>query len=481
MEEISIKKAALINFASKYTIVIIQLLYNSVLARILMPDEFGVVAILNVFISFFVLLADMGLGNAVIQNQELDDDDISSIFIISVILSIVLSGIFILLSYPISQLYNNPEYMIMCPLLSIAILFNSLNTIPAALLMKKQKFKTVAIRQIIINISCSILTIFLAVKGMKYYSLIAYTISAAILNFVWNYFSCNFKFKFIFKKESFNKIKEFSLFLMSFNIINYLSKNIDRLIIGKVSGNTDVGNYNKAYQLTTYPLNYLTFVITPVLLPVLSAHQTNKEFIYNKYLKLVKLLSLMGIYVSIMCFFCSDEVTTIFYGSNWGIAAICFKWLSLSIWAQMINSSASVIFQILNNNKLQFKSAIYMLLLMIIFIVIGGKLGGIKGISIFIMIANNIQFIILTYFLIKLSFGFSILSYLKIFIPDLICAVILFVSLQIISLFYIPNIFLSVILKLIISVIVFYFALSITRQLNVFIEILPKKLSERFK
>lgn len=481
MEVVSLKKAAFINFISKYSIVVIQLIYNGVLARILLPEEFGVVAILNVFISFFVLLADMGVGNAIIQNQDLEDDDVSSIFTLSVIISIIAAVIFSILSVPISIIYSNSEYMIMCPLLSISVLFNSLNTVPAALLMKYKKFKLVAIRQVIVNLVCSIITIIFAINGAGYYSLIAYTVFTAIINFLCNYYSCSFKFKLKLKLSSINKVKEFSTFLVGYNTINYLSKNIDKLVIGKLSGSADVGNYNKAHQLTSYPLNYLTFVITPVMLPMLSQHQHNKEYIYSKYLKLVKLLSLMGMYISIVGFFCAEEVTTIFYGPNWGNAAVCFKWMSLSIWAQMINSSSSSIFQIFNKTRLQFKSGIYMFILTLFAITIGYKFAKLEGIAICIMIINNLYFIILNEFLIRKSFGMDSLEHIIKFSPDFLCGIILFYSLKIVNIFSFDNIIISITVKVVISVIVYISMLIITKQIKVFIDILPNKLSKKLK
>ena len=99
---ISIKKAALINAISKYSNVVFMLIANAILARILSPSDYGIVAMITVFVSFFNMLSDMGLGTGVIQNKELDMDDINNIFSCTIYMGVILAILFIILSYPIS-------------------------------------------------------------------------------------------------------------------------------------------------------------------------------------------------------------------------------------------------------------------------------------------------------------------------------------------------------------------------------------------
>ena len=84
--ETSIRQGVFITFIAKYSNIIIQLIINSILARLLLPNEFGIITVITVFITFFTILGDMGLGPAIIQNKDLNKDDISSIFIFSIFL-----------------------------------------------------------------------------------------------------------------------------------------------------------------------------------------------------------------------------------------------------------------------------------------------------------------------------------------------------------------------------------------------------------
>ena len=98
----SIKRAAYINAAARYSTLFLGMLFNAVLARILTPEDFGIVAITVVFTTFFSLLSDMGLGAGIIQNKDLSEDDVASIFAFSLRLGIVLSVLFAVFSFPMA-------------------------------------------------------------------------------------------------------------------------------------------------------------------------------------------------------------------------------------------------------------------------------------------------------------------------------------------------------------------------------------------
>ncbi|MTM28002.1 oligosaccharide flippase family protein, partial [Turicibacter sanguinis] len=177
----SIKKATFINFVSKYSTIFIQLILNSILARLLTPDDYGIVAVVTVFTGFFTLIADMGIGPAIIQNKSLNDRDIISIFNFTVLTGIVVSMVFGLLSYPLSLFYNDNVYLPLGVLMSFSILFSVLNIVPNALLLKEKKFKLVGIRTVIITVICGMITVILAYFNFKYYAVVINSILIGLL------------------------------------------------------------------------------------------------------------------------------------------------------------------------------------------------------------------------------------------------------------------------------------------------------------
>ena len=142
VKNISIKKAAFINAAANYSCVILQLGFSAVLARILLPEDYGVIGVMTVFTTFFSVLANMGIGTAVIQNKELSDYDVSNIFTFNLYVAVGLSIIFAIFSVPLSKFYGNSVYIPIGCLLSVSLFFSTMNMVPNALLMKVRAYRT---------------------------------------------------------------------------------------------------------------------------------------------------------------------------------------------------------------------------------------------------------------------------------------------------------------------------------------------------
>ena len=415
----SIKKAVYVNAAARYSTLFLGLLFSAVLARILTPEDYGIVAVTVVFTTFFSLLSDLGMGAGIIQNKELDREDIGHIFAFSFRLALVLAGAFALFSFPMSYFYDNPVYIPVGMLLAVSLFFNTMNVVPNALLLKKKEFKSVAFRILFACIVSGIVGIVLACIGLKYYALVIQSIVNSAFIFGWNYLSTRPPMARKVKRESLDKIRSYSGFLFGFNIINYFARNTDNLLIGRVMGPAQLGHYDKAYKLMLYPVNNLTHVITPVLHPILSEHQTNKVYIYDKYRQVVKVLSLLGAFITPFCWFASNEIIRILYGTQWLAAIPCLKWMSLAMWAQMILSSAGTIFQSLGDTKRLFMSGSINAVLVVALIVAGLLEGSITAVARNVAMAYNIQFVATFYILVHLSFGMRCRSFLKGLLPDL--------------------------------------------------------------
>lgn len=415
----SIKNAVYLNAAARYSTLVLRLLFNAALARILVPEDFGVVAVAMVFTTFFSLLSDMGLGAGIIQNKELSRDDIGSIFAFSLRLGLVLTGAFALLSFPMAHFYGNQALVPVGMLLSIQLFFNTLNVVPNALLLKQKEFKKVALRILCACLTSGTVGIVLALLGLKYYALAVQAILDALFIFGWNYFSTRPPMARKPSRASLEKIRSYSSYLFGFNLVNYFARNLDNLLIGKYMGAAQLGYYDKSYKLMLYPVNNLTHVITPVLHPILSEHQDDKAYIYEKYRQVVKVLSLLGAFITPFFWFASEEIIPILYGKQWLPAIPCLQWMALAMWAQMILSSAGTIFQSLGDTRRLLWSGSMNAVLVVVFIIAGLVEGSIVAVARNVAIAYNLQFVATFYILVHLSFGFRTREFLKGLLPDL--------------------------------------------------------------
>lgn len=407
-ENSSLKNAVFINAFSRYATIIINIGFSAVLARILTPEDYGMTAVMMVFINFFSLMADMGIGPAIIQNKSLDYEDYDNIYSFSVFLGIILCLLFIIFSYPMALFYGNIEFFKMGLILSISLLFNTVNAVPNALLMKNKLFMLMGIRTIVICVLYDAVSLVLAFAGLKYYSIVIGSAVQSFIIFAWNKSSTELHFRLRPGLASMKKVAGFSFFQSAFNTVNYFSKNMDNFLTGKYMGNEMLGYYDKAYRLMQYPALAVSGVITPALHPILSEYQGDSSFVYQHYIKISRFLMLAGSFISVYCFASSYEIIHILYGDRWDLAVPCLRWFSIGMWVQVANGCTGSFFQSMNKTNYLFITGLANSVLNIAAIIAGVMSGSIETLSMYLGAVSYLCFLFPFYFLTKKVFRKSI-------------------------------------------------------------------------
>lgn len=331
---------------SKYANLLVSLLVTAILSRLLLPEQFGVVAIATVVVSFLSIFADVGFTSTIIQFKNLEQQDLSKLFSISFYLAVVLSSFVFFGSGLLANYYYDDVLLKpICQLLAIHLFFNTLSVVPNAIFYREKLFKQIAIRSTIAQVLGGILAVGWALNYGNVFALVINPILSSFLIFIISYRRFPLRFQFIFSLKSIAHTFRYSLYQFLFNIINFFSRNIDTLAIGKHLGAIPLGYYDKAYRLMSLPLQNITQVITPVLHPLLSAHSDEEGYLMKVNESISRLLAIIGFPMSIWLFFVSDELVFLFFGSQWGAAVPAFQYLSLSVGIQLLLSSSGSFFQ----------------------------------------------------------------------------------------------------------------------------------------
>ena len=329
----------------KYSGLIVQIIVTAILARLLTPEDFGVVAVATVLIAFFTLFTDMGIGPAIIQKQDLTQEDLNSIFSFTIWGGILLAVLFFLAAYPISAFYKEDSLALICQLLSVNLLFAAWNIVPNALINKNKRFKFIAERTLLLQVICGIISVFAAYHGLGLYALLISPILTSIGVFILNYRQYPLQFSWQIRTDALKKIFSYSSFQFLFNFINYFSRNLDKLIIGRFFSMNELGYYEKSYRLMMLPLQYVTNVITPVMHPILTSLQDDYKSLAEKYNKIIKLIATISFPLGVFLYFAADDIIYIVYGDRWDKAIPVFQILALSLPLQMILSTTGAIYQ----------------------------------------------------------------------------------------------------------------------------------------
>lgn len=339
---------------AKYAGVLVSLGVSAVLARLLTPADFGIVAIAMVFIVFFSLFSDMGIAPAIIQHKDLTEREIRHIFSFTGWVACALSVCFWLMAKPVSLYYQKEILVPVCRWLSVNLFFVTLNIVPNALFLKNKQFRFIATRTLVIQLACGLLAILAAWWQWGIYALLIVPVLSSLLVFIVNMWVLRLGYSFGFELASIRKIFSYSAYQFLFNLTWYVSRNCDKLFLGKYLGMAALGYYEKSYRLMMLPVQNLTFVVTPVIQPVFSDFRQEKEVLVASCTKLVRLFAWIGFPLSVFLFFAAKELVLLVFGMQWLPAVAVFRILSLSVGFQIVYTLQGPFFQSFNAVKILF-------------------------------------------------------------------------------------------------------------------------------
>ena len=464
-KETKIKKSVLINAMGKYSSVIFQLIFSVVLSRILTPAEFGVV--------FFELFSDLGIGTAIVQNKELDDHDIQGIFSFTCLLGVGLSLIFSLFSFLIANFYNNKVYINLGMLFSVSILLTSINVVPNAILMRDKKFISVSIRTVISCVVGYAVAIALAFKGFSYYALVIRTIITVAFLLVWNLVFSKGVFRFTNDLKSIKKIWNYSAFQFGASFLNYFQRNLDSILVGKYMGEEIQGYYNKSYTLMQYPVSYLSQVITPVLHPILSDYQNQKNIIFKQYIKVLQLLLIIGVLVAGLFISCAEEIIYVMFGSQWSLAVEPLRIISFSIVPQMVTGTIGCIMQSMGDTKGLFKICCVTIVISGLGILAGIGTRTLTGLAYCIVVIYWLHLMVGAGELLRRGMGTVMKNEHMLLWPEILMLAVMYVASWLVYQFIsIDNLFISLVVKGVAVVIVYEILLCTTGRYRILKDVL---------
>lgn len=206
------------------------------------------VAVTTVIVSFFAIFSDLGIAPAIVQKKELTHDDLSRIFTFTLLSGGVVTGVFFLLSGAVAAYYDAPVLRTICRILCVNLLFAALNIVPGALLYKERRFRFIALRTLAVQFTAGAAAVAAAFAGAGVYALTVTPVVSSVVLFAVNYRQHPLSLR-LPDKGSLGKVFSFSAYQFFFNILNYFTRNLDKLLIGRYMGLTPLGYYEKSYRL----------------------------------------------------------------------------------------------------------------------------------------------------------------------------------------------------------------------------------------
>jgi O-antigen/teichoic acid export membrane protein len=415
--------------ASQAGKLISQFIITVILARLLSPSDFGLLAMATVFLNFGMIFSEMGIGSALIQKQDTHDRHYYSAFWLNIIVGIALTFIFIAVSPLIAWFYKKPELQLILTVISVNYFISSFVVIQQTILTKEMDFRSLAIRDIFAVILSGVIGIYLAYHGFGVWSLIFQSIAFTFFNAVLLWGLSSWRPKFQFAMTDIKDIFNFSSNMAGFNILNYFARNLDQLLIGKFLGAQLLGYYSLAYKLMLYPLQNISWVVTKVMFPAFSRIQEDLMKVRQVYLKMIKSIAAITFPLMFGLFAIAPEFISLLYGPKWSPVSHLIRILCFAGIVQSILTTGGSIYQSQGRPDIQLKMSMLStsLVVLVIFISLRWGIYGVAlGYTIFYVVWSNFSFYIIGR-IIHLDNRIFYSSLFKIFLSSLLMMVLILV------------------------------------------------------
>lgn len=347
-----------------------------VLARLLTPADYGLIGMVTVVVNFAAMFKDAGLSMATVQKEKISREQISTLFWINVLISVVL-GLCVLVGSPlVASFYGKPELTAVTATLSVSFIISGLSIQHAALLQRHMRFGALAIVQITAQLLTVTVTIVLALYGWRYWALVGGSLTTAFSSVVLTLFFCPWMPGRMQKETGVRDMLKFGGHLTGFNFINYFSRNADNILIGRFIGAEALGLYTKAYQIVYLPLANVRNPVNAVAIPVLSSLKNEPERFRRYYGNIVFILAFVSMPLMAFCVMFPKELILLVFGPQWLSMTDIFRVLAIAGFIQPVTGTRGALLVACGKSKM------YLLLgaITAVFMVTGFCIGIIWGV-----------------------------------------------------------------------------------------------------
>ena len=376
---------------------IFNIIITLILVRLLLPEDFGLMAMVTVFTGFSTILVNFGFGMALIQKKDVTDVDLSSVFWLNSFLGVAIAIIISLASPLVAKFYEIPELIPLTIFVSINYVFVSLSIVQRTVLKKKLIFKKLALIELVSVISSGIIGIGCALYGFGVWSLAVQIVCLSLFTFGLLWFGTKWKPSFVYKHSSIKSLLKLSFSILGNSSLNYATNNFDNLLIGKIFGQGTLGIYSRSMMIILMPSVIISSIITRVVFPSFSIIQDDIEKIKKIYLKMFRFVAFLSFPLMLIISIGAEPFVLSVFGEKWAEAIPLVRIFALVGIMRSLNSLVGTIFYSKNRSDLIWKVGFMKKGTIIVSILIG-LYWGIQGVVIGRLIAEGINLYLSFYY-----------------------------------------------------------------------------------
>lgn len=307
---------------------LLSLLVFVILARLVRPDDFGLIALAAVFVSLAQLVVDQGLGDALVQRREIGREHVDTAFWVAILTGSAITVAGLLLAEPIALVLGEPDLAPVLRVLSITFVLSAFSSIPIALLTRQLAFRLLAIRTLLSIVGGGVVGIALAYADFGVWALVAQQVTAAALSSVMLWAVTDWRPRFSLSTREFGDLFGFGVRVVGSDFLGFVTRNADNFLIGVFLGTVPLGLYAVGYRILDTSQRLLINVARKVTFPAFARLQHDRPRLSNAYIRVSRTANVLVFpgYIGLAAL--GEEFTVVLFGHKWAesgsVASILF-------------------------------------------------------------------------------------------------------------------------------------------------------------
>ena len=365
----AVRRGALWSGAFRLVSALIQLGLSVVLARLLDPDSFGLVALAAVVVGLSALLSESGLAAAIVHRPEVTREFLSAVFWMNLCLGFALWGALVALSSPIASLLGDRRVAELLPLVGLTFCL-SFGVAQTGLWQRSLEFRLIGIVQTVGLAANGVVSVTLAVLGFEVWALVwglvAQSLTASCLTLVMGRFNPFVRFD----RAALSEIIRYASPLVGFNLFNYGARNVDNFLVGRVLGTVSLGYYSRAYNLFVLPQAHLRSVVSTVFFAGLASIRGDKVAAAAAWSLGARTMWLLGCATAAFVAPAGKGLVVLAYGEQWASVGPVLSCLILALPIVLLGQATGAAFQAFGRTSLQFWSGLVSSAVFVLFVIV---------------------------------------------------------------------------------------------------------------
>lgn len=403
----------------------LMLLQMAVLARLLTPSDFGLMALVAAVISFAQIFSDMGISNAIIHHQKISQEALSSLYWLNVLSSAVLMFLLMLLSPLVSDWYHEPRMQPVLVFVSASFLIAAIGQQLRVMAEKNLRFQQLAVVELAASLLGFVVSVSVAFYGGGVYALVAGMLTSGVVATVlyWRNLADGWRPMWRLRFDEIRDFLGFGAYVLGFSLTNTVNIQADILIGGRVLGTSNLGAYSLPKELSFRLALIINPIVTRVGLPVMAQAQKDKALLKSIYLKTLLMTASINFPLYLMIAVFAPEIVSVMFGNQWQESVPLLQVMALWGLVRSTGNPVGSLLLAMGRANWMFWWSFGQMLFWVPIFWLGSKFGT-QGLAMTSLIAVVLSAAPMWYVLVRPSCGAGFVEYFKLFAVPLLVSVV---------------------------------------------------------